>query len=183
MREIHGLTECPFAWRVRIVAREKDLPFDWLPYDAPNPDPRTAEHNPERKSPKLVEEGFELIESIVICEYLDEAYPGRSLQALGARERAQMRVRLKQLSKLEVHVEPGKPLDRKRIEDGYSALESMLGERPWLGGSAPDLSDMAAWPFLWKLETAGLPPSSPRAAAYWKRARERDSLVTTKPGR
>src|SRR5512143_2894380 len=98
MREIHGLSECPFAWRVRVTAREKDLPFDWIPYDAPHPDPRAREHNPEKKSPKLVEEGFELIESLVICEYLDEAHPGRPLQALSARDRAQMRLRMKKLS-------------------------------------------------------------------------------------
>ena len=77
MREIHGKQDCPFAWRVRIVAREKGLPFEWIPFDVPRPDPRAEKNNPERKSPKLVEDGFQLTESLVIAEYLDEAYPDR----------------------------------------------------------------------------------------------------------
>src|SRR5205807_7686116 len=71
--EIHGKRECPFAWRVRICAREKGLPFEWIPFDGPDPDPRAVRHKPEKKSPKRWEDGFELLESSVILRYLDEA--------------------------------------------------------------------------------------------------------------
>ena len=187
MREIHGKRDCPFAWRVRVTAREKDLPFEWIPFDVPQPDPRAMANNPDRKSPLLVEDGFQLVESLVIAGYLDEAYPGRPLQALGARERAQMRVRSRELAKLEVHVEPGHPATdeiRARVTRGYEALERMLADgRQWLGGSGPDLSDVAVWPFLWKLDEAGLRIPEPlrKAGAYWKLARERESLLETKP--
>jgi glutathione S-transferase len=185
--EIHGKRDCPFAWRVRIAANEKGLPFDWIPCDVPRPDPRAMENNPEQKSPKLVEDGFELTESLVILGYLDEAYPGRPLQALGARGRAQMRLRLRQLAKLEVLVGPGHPVDEKvraRAAEGHQALEQMLSDgRAFLGGLQPDLSDVAAWPFVSQLEEAGLPIPAPcpKAAAWWQRARGRQSLVATRP--
>ena len=167
MREIHGKHECPFAWRVRITAREKELPFEWIPFDGAHPQ--------EWKSPTLIEDGFESTESLVIIQYLDEAYPGRPLQALGARERAQMRLRISELSVLE---------DEAKAAAGYEALDRMLADgRAWLGGNSPDLSDIAAWPFLAQLEKGGqgIPESLKCATAYWTRARDRESLVTTRP--
>ena len=183
MREIHGKSECPFAWRARIVAREKELPFDWIPFDAPKPDPRAAQNNPEQKSPKLVEDRFSLIESMAIASYLDEAYAGVPLQALGARERAQMRVRIAELESLEVHAK--KDMDGKSLEKvakGYATLDRLLADgRQWLGGSAPDLSDVAAWPFLMLLDQYGHGPEQPRVRAYLSRVKDRDSVSNTRP--
>lgn len=163
MRVIRGKRECPFAWRVRIAAREKDLPFEWMPFD---------EGDKRWKSPTLVEDGLELIESQVIIQYLDEAYPSRPLQALGARERAQMRLRSCELAPLEKDDE---------FAAGCETLERMLADgRTWLGGDGPDLSDVAIWPFLAQSEKE-IPEHLKRVNAYWSRARERDSIVTTKP--
>jgi glutathione S-transferase len=149
---------------VRIAAREKDLPFEWI-----------LSNDSHEKSPTLYEDGFRLTESLVIIGYLDEAHPGNDLQALGARERATMRVRTCELSLLE---------DDARAAEGYQALDRMLAdERVWLGGNRPDLSDISIWPFLWKLGEAGwqIPPAFRRAATYWARACERESLISTRP--
>jgi glutathione S-transferase len=187
MREIHGRRDCPFAWRVRIAAREKTLPFDWIPLDVPEPDPRSRLNNPRNRSPLLVEDGFQLAESLVILAYLAEAYPGAPLEALGARERSLMRLRLEELALFEVLVEAGTPVEPKvqaQIAAGWETLEQLLaGGREWLGGVHPDLSDVAIWPFLYRFEEAGLavPADAQRAAAYWRRARERRSLTSTRP--
>lgn len=188
MIEIHGKRDCPFAWRVRVTAREKELPFQWIPFDVPDPDPRAKQGNPERKSPKLVEDGFELVESLVIVSYLDEAHPGKPLQALSARDRARMRLRSCELGKLlEVHVDPEHPATgeiREKVNGGYALLDRMLIDgRHFLGGNSPDLSDLAVWPFLWLLDAAGLgiPETLRKAAAYWQRVRERESLTSTRP--
>jgi len=166
MRVIRGKRECPFTWRVRIAAREKDLPFEWMPFD---------DDGTTWKSPTLVEEGFRLTESVVILQYLDEAHPGRPLQALGARERAEMRLRTCELAPLETEND---------FAAGYEALNRMLADgRTWLGGNGPDLSDIAVWPFLARLEEGGhpIPESLKHATAYWGRTRDRDSLVSTRP--
>ena len=91
MLEIHGKRECPFAWRVRLVAREKGAPFEWVPYDMTSPDARARQHNPERRSPLLWDAGFTLSESMVIAEYIDETCPGRALLPTDPRQRARAR--------------------------------------------------------------------------------------------
>ncbi len=162
-----------------MCAREKGIAFEWLPFDVASPDPRAAQHNAERKSPKLVDGDFQLVESLVIDGYLDEAYPGRRLQPSDARERARMGLRLARLGALEQHVTAEHPADEKKLRKGFDAMEATLRDgRPWLGGAEPDLSDVAVWPFLWTLEKAGV-PIPPRA--YWDRARNRESLVSTQP--
>ena len=181
MIEIHGKRECPFAWRVRICAREKQLPFEWLPFDVPDADPRAAQRNPEKKSPKLWDDGFELVESHIILQFLDEAHPANELQPLGARPRAQMRLRMCQLEKLEAHP-PEHPADEKRLARGFETLErTLIDGRAFMGGTGPDLSDIAVWPFLWVLEKAGFPPRGQRSKEYWERVRERESVVLTRP--
>ena len=181
MLEIHGRRECPYAWRVRLCAREKDLPFRWIPHDVRDPDPASMQHNPQKRSPLLWEDGFTLVESEVILHYLDEANPGSSLQPLSARDRALMALRMTQLRKLEAHP-PEHPGDPKRLEQGFDALETALHDgRNFLGGAKPDLSDLSVWPFLWVLAHAGIQPPGPRARAYWNRIRERDSVLATRP--
>jgi glutathione S-transferase len=136
-------------------------------------------HNPERKSPKLVIGDFELTESLVILQYLDEAYPGAALQPLSARDRALLRLRLAALQGLEQHVTREDPPDREKLRKGFDAMEERLaGGRPWMGGASPDLSDVAVWPFLWTLEEAGI---EVRPLAYWQRAKARESLAVTRP--
>ena len=97
-----------------------------------------------------------LLESEVILQYLDEAHPGTQLQPLSARDRAQMLLRMTRLRKLEAHPpeHPGKP---ERLEQGFDTLEKGLHDgRAFLGGTKPDLSDLAVWPFLWVLAHAGI---------------------------
>lgn len=187
MLEIHGKRDCPFAWRVRAVAAEKDIPFEWLPFDGASPDPRAAQHNPEERSPLIWDDGFALAESIVIAEYLDETRPGRSLLPGNAKERARMRLLLATLiPKLEMAPSHAKDRQRavKKVRDGHAALEEALKDgRRWLGGEQPLLPDLMLWPFLALQERdgAGVPSDLSRASAYWARAKDMPALISTKP--
>ena len=188
MLEIHGKKDCPFAWRVRLAAREKAAAFDWLPFDVETPDPRTAEHNPKQKSPLLWEDGFTLIESLVIAQYLeDSCAAGRPLLPRDARDRARMRVLLSTLiPKLEVAPSHAKDRDRamKKAREGQAALDRALAQGgPWLGGDQPLLPDLMLWPFLALQERDGaaISPALSRAAAYWARAKDIPALTATRP--
>jgi len=87
MLEIHGKQECPFAWRVRLTAREKGIAFEWIPHDARSPDPRASQHNPQQRSPLLWDEGFPLVESLVIVSRTTRKGGRRDSGALAARVR------------------------------------------------------------------------------------------------
>jgi len=187
MLEIHGKRDCPFAWRVRLTARHKGIEFEWLPDDVPAPDPRTAEHNPERKSPLRWEDGFALAESLVIVQYLDESREGRRLLPENARDRARARLLLATLvPKLEIV--PGHAKSReaamRKVREGHAALNRTLSDgRIWLGGDQPMLADLMIWPFLALQERdgAGISAELAQARAYWSRASELESLRATRP--
>ena len=187
MLEIHGKRDCPFAWRVRLVAREKGMPFEWIPFDAEPPDAQAAQHNPEKKSPLLWDAGFALTESQVIAQYLDESGGGRALLPADAQERARLRVLLATLiPKLEVAPSHAKQREAavKKVRQGQLALDQALSDgRAWLGGTAPLLPDLMLWPFLALQERdgAGISPELARASAYWQRAKDSPSLTATRP--
>jgi glutathione S-transferase len=187
MLEIHGKRECPFAWRVRLVAREKGAPFEWVPYDMTSPDARARQHNPERRSPLLWDAGFTLSESMVIAEYIDETCPGRALLPTDPRLRAHVRLLLATLvPKLETVPTRAPDEDEAlaRARAGHAALDAALSDgRRWLGGDLPLLPDLMIWPFLAVQEEGGaaVPAELSSAAGYGRRAREHPSLTASRP--
>lgn len=185
MLEIHGRAGCPFAWRARLAAAEKGVPFRYVAYDTDPPD-AGAERNPDRKSPLLVDGEYSLIESAVIAAYIDEAYPGRPLQPADPKERAQLRLAVAEL-KVEVDTRPTASLTddvRSKLDHTFTALDRRLADgREWLGGAEPSLADIHIWPFLPGIRRLGyeIPASLQRARAYADRAAARPSVVETAP--
>jgi glutathione S-transferase len=97
------------AAKVRMALAEKGLEWEGVHMnlragDAHKPD--YVKLNPGRVVPTLVHEGWPLIESNVICEYLDEVWPEPSLRPESARGRARMRLWMKQLDE-SVHAATG----------------------------------------------------------------------------
>lgn len=187
MLEIHGKRGCPFAWRVRLAAHEKRVPFEWVPFDVPSPDARALHHNPDRRSPFLWDAGFTLAESIVIAEYIEESCGGPALLPAGPKERAQARLLLTTLvPKLEVapaHADD-KTVAIEQAREGQARLDAALSDgRTWLCGEAALLPDLMIWPFLSQQETDGaaIPQGLSRARRYWERAKEARSLLATRP--
>ncbi len=178
--------DCPFAWRTRLCACEKGVRFEYIAFDAPEPDARAALRNPERRSPLLVHGAVRLTESGVIALYIEEAFPGRPLLPGGAAERARQRIDALELSKLEVdpHTELT-PEARAGVLAGYERLERKLADgRSWLGGQDPTLVDLLLWPHLIGLRRPLQLPASAglaRVAAYLGRVEARPSLLETRP--
>jgi glutathione S-transferase len=86
---------CPFVQRVWAVLEEKNIPYQYIevnPYDKPA---SLLALNPRGLVPTLeAPNGKPLYESNVICEFLDEAYPGRGPRLLpeDSYERARCRI-------------------------------------------------------------------------------------------
>ncbi len=80
--------------KVRLVLHEKGVKFDDVKLDLGKKDQLKPEYlalNPNGVVPTLVDDGIPIIESSVICEYLDEKYPQNPLTPTDLVERAQMR--------------------------------------------------------------------------------------------
>jgi glutathione S-transferase len=80
--------------KVRLVLHEKGVKFDDVKLDLGKKDQLKPEYlalNPNGVVPTLVDDGIPIIESSVICEYLEEKYPHNPLTPADLVERARMR--------------------------------------------------------------------------------------------
>lgn len=88
----HGSSVC--AAKVRFALGEKSLPWQSRYLDILAGDQFAADYmrlNPRAVVPTLVHDGTVIVESTVICEYLDDAFPDAPLKPATALERARMR--------------------------------------------------------------------------------------------
>jgi len=87
-----GLSVC--SQKVRLVLEEKGLPWKSHPVNLMRNEQLRPEYlalNPNGVVPTLVHDGSVVIESSVIVEYLDDAFPEPSLRPAGPLGRARMR--------------------------------------------------------------------------------------------
>lgn len=100
MIELYHADMSTCAQKVRLVLAEKGL--DWTGHrmdlrarDQHQPD--YIKLNPNGVVPTLVDDGRVVIESTVICEYLDDAYPETPMRPADPHQRAHMRIWTKRL--------------------------------------------------------------------------------------
>jgi glutathione S-transferase len=93
MRTLHHLALSPFSRKVRVALREKGLEFQLRIEKVWERRPEFLALNAAGTVPVLVEEdGTAIADSGVICEYLEEVYPGeRNLLGEAPPERAEVR--------------------------------------------------------------------------------------------
>jgi len=89
----YGNSVC--AQKVRVTLCEKGLAWETRNVDlfrAEQYDPRYLKINPKGLVPTLVHDGVPIIESTLICEYLEDAFPAPPLVPADPIERARMRL-------------------------------------------------------------------------------------------
>ena len=97
------------AAKVRMALAEKKLDWQGVHMNLRAGDTHQPDYvklNPNRVVPTLVHEGWPVIESNVICEYIDDVWPEPPLRPESARSRARMRIWMKQLDE-SVHAATG----------------------------------------------------------------------------
>ena len=195
-----GLTSC--SKKARLCLKEKGLPYvsHFLRLGAfDHHDPAYLKLNPNGLVPTLVHDGNVVIESGVINEYLDEAYPEPPLMPDTPVERA--RCRLDELYADEIMLQALRPLmhrtgppspDRDRriaqeadaliAEEGlarhYEVLEQKLAGREFFGGRLSTADIALFMSVLFSLRLGG--PSLdgyPGLSAWFARLRQRPAFV------
>ena len=166
------------AYRVRIALNLKDVPHERREVHLVKGEQRSPEHvarNPQGFVPALdIGNGRVLTQSLAIIEWLDSAYPEPRLIPADPLARADALARalliaadihpvnnLRILKRLETQfgADEAAKADwyRHWIAEGFAALEALAGDGPFLGGEAPDISDVLLVPQMFNARRFELP--------------------------
>ncbi|MBT8061824.1 MAG: maleylacetoacetate isomerase [Xanthomonadales bacterium] len=166
------------AYRVRIALHLKGLPFEQRPVHlvrdgGEQHSAAYREVNPQRLVPALVDGDLVLSQSLAICEYLDERYPGHTLVSGDAAQKAAIRalsqviacdvhplnnLRVQQYLRRELSVSDGQAVDWMHhwMALGFEAIERILESHGPAGaccfGDQPTLADVVLIPQLYNAD-------------------------------
>mgnify|MGYP001038241535 FL=1 len=165
---LHDYWRSSAAYRVRIALNFKGVAYDIVPVNLLEGAQTSAANraiNPQGLVPTLVVDGRAFTQSLAIIDWLDAQFPDPPLLSRDPFIRADQLARALVIT-ADIH-----PIDNlrvlKRLEsqfgadqaakdawyahwivEGLNALERMAGEGPFLGGDAPDISDVCLVPQL-----------------------------------
>jgi glutathione S-transferase len=144
----------PNARRVWLTLLEKQIPFEpvVIKMDGDQYQPEFLAINPFHHIPVLVDDGFRILESIAIMDYLEAKYPTPAL--LPSEPEAIARVRMAQLvtaNEFSSQVIPliCEPKDSPQWQKAqqkvpFAFMSELLGEHPYFGGDTLSLGDIVA---------------------------------------
>ena len=168
---LYGLPRSVYTRIARLTLEEKVVPYRIEEVDIFGPGGVPAAHtkrHPFGRIPVLCHGDLSIYETAAICRYVDEAFPGPSLQPPTPSERARMaqviglldsyayrpmvwgvfvqRVRLPMTGG-----STDESLVAKSLKESHIALEalaSLVGDSPFLVGNTLSLADLHAYPIL-----------------------------------
>lgn len=192
---------CPFAQRSWIALLEKGVDFEYIEQDPYDKTPEFLAINPRGLVPALVHENQVVIESGIINEFIDEAWPDKNPlypPIYESMSRAQTRISLDSLGKK--IVPPFITLHRsKDVGEREAAIESLSAgleeffngassEGPFYTGDKFGIIDIALAPFIARMEIlaefVGLKflqggEAFVRFHTWWAAVKERPSVKST----
>jgi len=148
---------CPFVARTWITLEEKGIPYQYKEENPYHNDKEFLKISPKGLVPAIVWRGKPLHESLVICEFLEEAYPDTPrLMPSDPYDRAQVRLAIDLVSKSIIPVffkvlqSQEKAAQEKAVNDLTEALKK-YGEQakgPYYMGDQYTFADIALVPWV-----------------------------------
>jgi glutathione S-transferase len=182
---------CPYVHRAAALLTEKRVPFSARQIDLKAKPDWFLALSPRGKVPVLLVDGAEIFESLVILEYLDEAFPPRTLPADPlARARLRMwNVLTDDLMTGHYQIAVADSRDARaaavtRAREALGRFERVV-RGPWFAGDELTLVDFAAGPALLRFERLdrwlGLDVlrDLPRVAAWTRNVVTRPAFTST----
>ncbi|PKU71562.1 glutathione S-transferase U24-like [Dendrobium catenatum] len=183
----------PFGQRCRIALAEKEVEYEHKLEDLSKKSDLLLKSNPvHKKIPVLIHNGKSICESLIIVEYIDEVFPGKT-NILPSDPYARSHARFwadfvdKKVydSGSKLLKSKGKELEEanKELIGIFKTLETELGEKKYFGDDAFGLVDIAFAPFtswFYTFEAFGgfsVEKECPKLAAWGKRIKERESVA------
>jgi glutathione S-transferase len=204
---VFGAAYSVYVRIVRLALEEKHVGYqlreiDVFAPDGPSPD-YLARH-PFGRIPAFEHAGFRLYEAGAITRYVDDAFPGPTLQPTEAKPRARMNQVLSILDSYAYRAlvwdifvervrapEKGRQPDEDRIRSALpvagqclAALEEIMGDGPFLSGTDLTLADLHAAPmlayFVRAPEGGALLTKHASLHRWWDRISQRESMTATR---
>ncbi|XP_005637755.1 glutathione S-transferase omega-2 isoform X2 [Canis lupus baileyi] len=154
---IYSMRFCPYAHRTRLVLRAKGIRHEVININLRNKPEWYYTKHPFGQIPVLENSKCQLIyESVIACEYLDDAYPGRKLYPYDPYERARQKMLLELFYKIL----------------GYQ-------NTVFFGGDCISMIDYLFWPWFERLEVYGIADclNHTPALRLWTAAMKQDPTV------
>ncbi|KAK1266656.1 hypothetical protein QJS04_geneDACA021841 [Acorus gramineus] len=183
----------PFGLRVRIALAEKGVEFEYKEENLAEKSELLVSANPVyKKIPVLIHDGKPVCESLIIVQYIDEAWSdkGPALLPKDPYQRAQAMFWADFVDKkmyecgTRVWKSKGEAKEeaKKEFIDNMKLLEATLGDKPFFGGDVFGYMDISLIPFacwFYSYETEGsfsIEEACPKILEWVKRCKERESV-------
>ncbi len=188
------------ALRVWVALLEKQIPFEQIlvNLDGDQLDADFTAVNPLQRIPVIIDNGFRVIESLAILDYLEAKYPTRSLMPSKPEDIAKVRmVEMLAVSELQPATIPmtrllvGLDVDDRKLDAAKGRIisviqfyEDLLGDHSYFVGEEITLADIVAGTMVPSLPMFGFSLDLyPRLKAWSERLSMRESWqqITPKP--
>ncbi|XP_044154973.1 glutathione S-transferase omega-1-like [Bufo gargarizans] len=180
---IYGMRFCPYVQRAILVLVAKGIKHEVVNINLKNKPDWFFEKSPLGLVPSIETSDDKIIyESLIICDYLDEAFPGVKLTPADPYEKAQQKILLEHFNAVRI-LAFNILLARTKNED-YSELKTKVFEKfkpfeealtkrniPYLGGESLSMIDYMIWPWFERLHVSDITEvleKMPRINAWYK---------------
>lgn len=189
----------PYAQKVRIMLREKGLPFEVRLPDGlgSGVDTGYSAQNPRLEVPALVCDEGTLFDSTVILEYLEDRYPTPAMRPAAPIDRARCRTieevcdtqyeainwglgELRFFGRAKGHQDEMRAVGARETADLQSWLESQFQPSGWMTGDDFGWGDLVAIPVVTMSRVFGIePPAGSKLARWLERVLARPTVAKT----
>ncbi|XP_050014160.1 glutathione S-transferase omega-1-like [Alexandromys fortis] len=189
---IYSMRFCPYAERTRLVLKVKGIRHEIVNINLKNKPEWFFKKNPSGLVPVLEDSRGRLIcESLITCEYLDEAYPEKKLFPDDPYERACQRMTIELFSKVPSLVssfirtkkKEDHPNIKEELRKEMSKLEEAMTNRKtaFFGGDSLSMVDYLMWPWFERLEVLELDECIAHTPnlKLWMAAMQKDPTVSS----
>ncbi|MBO1927172.1 glutathione S-transferase N-terminal domain-containing protein [Thiomicrorhabdus sp. 6S2-11] len=181
-------SKSPSCHRVRLVAKEKDIPMDVIEVEIDNLPEDLVELNPYGTLPTLVDRDLVLYDPQVIIEYLDERFPHPPLMSVDPISKARARQMLRQIetewyplvetitySEDEAEVKTA----RRDLQERLIQMIPAFSHKDFFMSDDYSLVDISMSVLLWRLPFLGidLPKSAKPIIDYAEKVLEREMFA------
>ncbi|MCA9792382.1 MAG: glutathione S-transferase family protein [Candidatus Eremiobacteraeota bacterium] len=150
--KLYGADVCPFVHRVRLGLGLKGLQADYVAIDLANKPDWYHDVLPSGKVPLLEHDGNRIWESVIILEYLDDAFPARPLYPQDPGQKARTRLAIEWVTNELVGpfyaLLGGQEEDRARLNQALEQLQDQYLQAEFFNGDRPGALDVAIYPWF-----------------------------------